>query len=79
MGVEPTPQPLDCEPLRYATANTEDGAHLDVVARDYWGQNRQRVFFDVRVFYPFVHSYSTFHCPDVIVSMSRKNLEHMMN
>ena len=38
-------------------ANREDGARLDVVARDFWGRNRQRAFFDVRVFNPFARSY----------------------
>ena len=54
VGVEPALQPLDGEPLKFATANSEDGARLDVVARDVWGRNRQRAFFDVRVFNPFV-------------------------
>ena len=36
VGVEPALQPLDCEPLQYATANREDGAYLDVVAKDFW-------------------------------------------
>jgi len=40
VGVEPALQLLDHEPLHYATANREDGAHLNVVARDFWGQNR---------------------------------------
>ena len=57
VGVEPALQPLDHEPLHYATANREDGARLDVVARDFWGQNRQHAFFDVRVFNPFARSY----------------------
>ena len=56
-GVEPVLQPLDGEPLQFATANSEDGARLDVVARDFWGRNRQRTFFDVRVFNPFACSY----------------------
>ena len=60
VGVEPALQPLDHEPLHYATANREDGARLDVVARDFWGQNRQRAFFDVRVFSPFACLYSRF-------------------
>ena len=47
--VEPALQQLAGEPLRYATANGEDGARLDVVARDFWGRNRQRAFYDVRV------------------------------
>ena len=42
VGIEPTLQPLDSEPLRYATANHKDGARLDVVTWDFWGQNRQR-------------------------------------
>ena len=40
VGVEPTLQPLDHEHLQYATANREDDAHLDAVARDFWGRNR---------------------------------------
>jgi len=32
---------LDNEPLHY---NFEDGARLDVVARDFWGRNRQHAF-----------------------------------
>ena len=35
VGVEPALLPLDHESLRYATANREDGARLDVVARDF--------------------------------------------
>ena len=33
VGIEPALQPLDSEPLWYATANREDSARLDVVAR----------------------------------------------
>ena len=55
VGIEPA---LDSEPLWYATANREDGARLDVVARDFWGVNRQHGFFDIRVFNPFASSYS---------------------
>ena len=33
-------------------------ARLDVVAWDFWGRNRQRAFFDIRVFNPFARSYS---------------------
>ena len=50
VGVEPVLQPLDGEALQFSTANREEGARLDVVARDFWGRNRQRAFFDVRVF-----------------------------
>ena len=57
VGVEPVLQPLDREPLQYATANSEDSVCLDIVARDFWGQNRQRAFFNVWVFNSFAHSY----------------------
>ena len=49
---------MDNEPLHYATANHEDGARLDEVARDFWGQNRQRAFFDIRVFNSFASCHS---------------------
>ena len=62
-GVEPALLPLDHESLRYATANREDRVRLDVVARDFWGRNRQRAFFDVRVFNSFTCSYSRFLLP----------------
>ena len=44
VGVEPALQPVEGGPLQFSTANRDDGAHLDVVARDFWGQNRQCVF-----------------------------------
>jgi len=45
VSIEPPLQPLDNEPLCLATVNCEDGARLDVVARDFWGKNSQRAFF----------------------------------
>ena len=63
VGVEPTLQRLDCEHLHYATANREDGARLDVDARDFWGGNRQCAFFDIKVFNPFARSYSCLPLP----------------
>ena len=57
VGVEPALQPVECKPLQFVTANREDGAHLDVVTRDFWGRNRQHAFFDVQVFNPFARSY----------------------
>ena len=43
--------------MQFSTANREEGARLDIVARDFWGRNRQRAYFDVRVFNPFARSY----------------------
>ena len=58
VGIEPALQPLDSKPLWYATANLEDGARLDVVARDFWDPNEAVYIFDIRVFNPFASSYS---------------------
>ena len=57
VGIEPTLQPLSGEQLTLRSANQEDGAHLDVTANDFWGGDRSRVFFDVRIFCPFAHTY----------------------
>ena len=35
----------------------EDGAHLDVAAKGFWGSHQQRAFFDVKVFNPNAPSY----------------------
>ena len=55
VGIEPLLQPISKE--HYKTANTDDGARLDVAAANLWGKDRQRSFFDVRVFNPFARSY----------------------
>ena len=57
VGTEPCLQPVTGEQLTYRTANREDDARLDVVAQSFWGRDRQRAFFDVRVFNPFAQSY----------------------
>ena len=54
--VEPPLQPLSGEHLSLRTANREDGARLDVAATNFWSHNRQRTFFDVRVFNPLAQS-----------------------
>ena len=51
--IEPTLLPL---PLTYSSANTEDGARLDVRARGFWGSCHEVAYFDVRVFNPFATS-----------------------
>ena len=45
---EPTLQLLSREPLTYATANIEDGVHLDISAAGFWGSNHQKAFFNVK-------------------------------
>ena len=57
VGAEPCLQPVTGEQMRHRTANKEDDARLDVVADSFWGRDRQRAFFDVRVFNPFAPSH----------------------
>ena len=50
VGIELLLQPLKDVQFRHRTANREDGAHLDIVAENFWGRDQQNAFFDVRVF-----------------------------
>ena len=54
--VEPSLQPLSGEHLSLRTANREYRARLDVAATNFWSHDRQRTFFDVRVFNPLASS-----------------------
>ena len=58
VAIKPHLQPLSRETFRLASANTDDGARLDVRARGFWNA-RQDAFFDVRVFRPNAPSYSS--------------------
>ena len=57
VGTEPQLQPLSGEQLTLQSANREDGACLDIAADDFGGGDRNRAFFDVRVFSPFAQSH----------------------
>ena len=50
--VEPELQPVTHDVLNGATANSQDGARLDIAANGVWGGNFERTYFDVRVFNP---------------------------
>ena len=63
VGIEPTLQPLSTERLFHQTANTEDGARLDINAQGFWENNRQSAFFDVRVFNPLADTYRSLTLP----------------
>ena len=52
MSTEPTLQPLSGETMTCATANTDDGARLDISAAGFWGGHHQKAYFDVKVFNP---------------------------
>ena len=56
--VEPPLQPLSGEHLQLRTSNREDGARLDVAATNFWSHDRQRTYFDVKVFNPLAPSNS---------------------
>ena len=55
VAVEPHLQSLEGETF-YATANSQDGARLDIVASGFWGGRFERSFYDVRVFNPHTPS-----------------------
>ena len=48
VAIEPHLQPITGEILSGASANTQDGARLDVAADGFWGSRFERAFFDVR-------------------------------
>ena len=56
VATEPTLQPISGEVLEGATANSQDGARLDIAASGFWGGRFERSYFDVRVFNPYAAS-----------------------
>ena len=45
------------EHLIHQAANREESARLNVAGENFWGNNQQISFFDIRVFNPFTPSY----------------------
>ena len=56
MRIEPDLQPVTSNQLNGASANSQDGARLDVSANGVWGGRYEKTFFDVRVFNPLAPS-----------------------
>ena len=54
--IEPDLQPVLSDQLSGATANSQDGARLDLSANGVWGGRYEKTFFDVRVFNPHAPS-----------------------
>ena len=54
--IEPNLQPTTPDQLSGATANSQDGARLDISANGVWGGRFEKTFFDVRVFNPYAPS-----------------------
>ena len=61
VSTEPTLQPITGEVFNHATANTEDGACLDIAVNGFWGGRLERAFFNVRVFNPHAPSNQRHH------------------
>ena len=57
--VEPELQVITSETLSGRSANTTDGARLDVAACGFWGGRYERILMDVRVFNPFAPQIAT--------------------
>ena len=53
---EPHLQPLSGESLSHRSANTQDGARLDVAMYGFWGGRFEKAFIDVRIFNPSAQS-----------------------
>ena len=49
IATEPELQPVSPEEFSLSTANTQDGARLDIVMNGFWGGRSERAFVDVRV------------------------------
>ena len=49
---EPHLQPLSGESLSHRSANTQDGARLDVAMYGSWGRRFENAFINVRIFNP---------------------------
>ena len=70
--LEPPLRPLTGEALTYATANTEDGARLDISAQGFWDNRYQRAFFDVWVFNPNAQSHQMLQLASVYREQERE-------
>ncbi len=54
--VEPELQEITTETMSLHTANTTEGARLDITANGFWVGRHERTFLDVRVFNPLAPS-----------------------
>ena len=59
MSTELELQPLSGNPLRFKSANAQDGVHLDMKAQGFWGDRHQYAFFGAWVFNPLCQATET--------------------
>ena len=74
VAVEPHLMPVSGEILP-TSANKEDGARPDIVAMGFWGDRKQKAFFDVKVFNPLARSYRDLtltHCYEKCEKMKKR-------
>ena len=76
VAVEPRIQPLSKETLRLASANTDNGAWVDVRARGFWN-TCQDAYFDLRVFTPMLPATTPEVCLPRTRSMKMKGNEYV--
>ena len=57
VSVEPTLQVLSGEQLALSSTITTDEVRVDIQARGFWGDWKQRAIFNVKVFNPLAKSY----------------------
>ena len=78
VGIEPPLQPLSGETMSYQSANSTDGARLDVKAQGFWGCETQCAFFDVKVFNHLHSHITTPLLPIATEKMNKKSDGHMI-
>ena len=75
VSVEPHLQPITGEVSTSASANSQDGARLDVAADGFWGSRFERAFFNVKAFNPHAPSDDLNYLPVTIPTRpQRKDL-----
>ncbi len=74
--VEPDLQPITNETLSAATANTSEGARLDIAMNGFWGGRFEKTFVDVRVFNPYAHPTVTQQSPHATKNMKTRRKGH---
>ena len=70
VSVELALQPLDHEPLQYATANQEGGSQFDVVVQSFWGRNWHHTFLILECLTHLYPPILTLHCLHVILHVN---------
>ena len=77
VSTEPHFQPIRDEVSTSASANSQDGARLDVAADGFWGSRFERAFIDVKVFNPYAPQIDDLNYLPVTVPMRPQRNEHM--